>query len=326
MTDKVWNFTGEIKAFSNRTEVTSKQDKIGKRKCRFGGETDNSYLVVVYSAVSNSCNPMDYSPPGFSVHGIFQARILEWFAISFYRFLFGDTLCLHSVEYISHLHKRWRSKIRNYHPSVNNQAGRSRWDSSGEPHIRRSLFIGKIKKVIWQERRRRQNRKINKVQEKCRWSALSFSPPLWLTVFSWFLKIQQARLLLKVGVCLLSSLKPIKRQGWWKVYFQGQQPWGGRESGLLTKSQRPPPAATHSDNQRAWAFIDGRRGLTVERAQSALTARRWNCSCGGPTSIILLVLSTVDLQFQGQFVPISLRSALRIVAAYIMSTVWSWCS
>ena len=25
----------------------------------------------------------DYSPPGFSVHGIFQARILEWVAISF---------------------------------------------------------------------------------------------------------------------------------------------------------------------------------------------------------------------------------------------------
>ena len=27
-------------------------------------------------------NPMDYSPPGFSVHGILQARILEWVAIS----------------------------------------------------------------------------------------------------------------------------------------------------------------------------------------------------------------------------------------------------
>ena len=25
---------------------------------------------------------MDYSLPGFSVYGIFQARILEWFAIS----------------------------------------------------------------------------------------------------------------------------------------------------------------------------------------------------------------------------------------------------
>ena len=29
------------------------------------------------------CDPMDYSLPGSSVHGIFQARILEWAAISF---------------------------------------------------------------------------------------------------------------------------------------------------------------------------------------------------------------------------------------------------
>ena len=29
------------------------------------------------------CSPMDRSPPGFSVHGILQARILEWFAIPF---------------------------------------------------------------------------------------------------------------------------------------------------------------------------------------------------------------------------------------------------
>ena len=28
------------------------------------------------------CGPMDWSPPGSSVHGIFQARILEWAAIS----------------------------------------------------------------------------------------------------------------------------------------------------------------------------------------------------------------------------------------------------
>ena len=27
------------------------------------------------------CNPMDYSPPGFSVHGISQARTLEWVAM-----------------------------------------------------------------------------------------------------------------------------------------------------------------------------------------------------------------------------------------------------
>ena len=29
------------------------------------------------------CDPMDCSPPGFSVHGILQARTLEWVAISF---------------------------------------------------------------------------------------------------------------------------------------------------------------------------------------------------------------------------------------------------
>ena len=29
------------------------------------------------------CDPMDCSLPGFSVHGIFQARVLEWVAISF---------------------------------------------------------------------------------------------------------------------------------------------------------------------------------------------------------------------------------------------------
>ena len=29
------------------------------------------------------CDPMDCSLPGFSVHGILQARTLEWVAISF---------------------------------------------------------------------------------------------------------------------------------------------------------------------------------------------------------------------------------------------------
>ena len=31
------------------------------------------------------CNPMHCNPPGSSVHGILQARILEWVAISFSR-------------------------------------------------------------------------------------------------------------------------------------------------------------------------------------------------------------------------------------------------
>ena len=39
------------------------------------------------SEVAQSCptpsNPMDCSPPGSSVHGIFQARVLAWGAIAF---------------------------------------------------------------------------------------------------------------------------------------------------------------------------------------------------------------------------------------------------
>ena len=31
------------------------------------------------------CDPMDCSPPGSSVHGIFQARVLEWGVIAFSR-------------------------------------------------------------------------------------------------------------------------------------------------------------------------------------------------------------------------------------------------
>ena len=35
--------------------------------------------------MSNSCDPMDYSPPGSFVRGTSQARILEWVTISFSR-------------------------------------------------------------------------------------------------------------------------------------------------------------------------------------------------------------------------------------------------
>ena len=34
------------------------------------------------------CNPVDCSLPSSSIHGIFQARVLEWVAISFSRGIF----------------------------------------------------------------------------------------------------------------------------------------------------------------------------------------------------------------------------------------------
>ena len=55
------------------------------------GQSDPHFLTVSYAAAAAKslqscptlCDPMDCSPPGSSVHGILQARTLEWFAISF---------------------------------------------------------------------------------------------------------------------------------------------------------------------------------------------------------------------------------------------------
>ena len=43
------------------------------------------HTLLLLSRVRLFCGPMDYSAPGFSVHRISQARILEWVAISFSR-------------------------------------------------------------------------------------------------------------------------------------------------------------------------------------------------------------------------------------------------
>ena len=52
-------------------------------------------------------------------------------------------------------------------------------------------------------------------------------------------------------------------------------------------------------------------GLLIETAQSALIVIL-KLAIGGLTSVILIVLSTVSLQFQGQFVRISLRPVLKL--------------
>ena len=43
------------------------------------------YESEVAQSCPTLCDPMDCSPPGSSVHGILQARILKWVAISFSR-------------------------------------------------------------------------------------------------------------------------------------------------------------------------------------------------------------------------------------------------
>ena len=52
-------------------------------------QTPKAAYCMILSEVAQSCptlcDSMDCSLPGFSVHGIFQARVLEWVAISFSR-------------------------------------------------------------------------------------------------------------------------------------------------------------------------------------------------------------------------------------------------
>ena len=45
----------------------------------------NTFEVLVAQSYLTLCDPMDSSLPASSVHGIIQARILEWVAISFSR-------------------------------------------------------------------------------------------------------------------------------------------------------------------------------------------------------------------------------------------------
>ena len=50
--------------------------------------SEDKVKVLVTQSHPILCNPMACSPPGSSVHGISQAKILEWVAISFFRGIF----------------------------------------------------------------------------------------------------------------------------------------------------------------------------------------------------------------------------------------------
>ena len=75
------------------------------------------------SEIAQSCptlsDPMDCSLPGSSVHGIFQARVLEWVAIGLLRFL------------SLHIKKK---KMRPLYPKNNKQTGR---DPSASPYLKK---------------------------------------------------------------------------------------------------------------------------------------------------------------------------------------------
>ena len=55
------------------------------RKQQLKPDMKQCVCVLSRSVVSDSCDPTDCSLPGSSVHGILQARTLEWVAVSFCR-------------------------------------------------------------------------------------------------------------------------------------------------------------------------------------------------------------------------------------------------
>ena len=71
------------------------------------------------SEVAQSCptlsNPMDCSLPGSSVHGIFQATVLEWVAIAFSESLLGqlqfDIISSHLSGYAIQVQSLWGNQV-----------------------------------------------------------------------------------------------------------------------------------------------------------------------------------------------------------------------
>ena len=62
--------------------------------------------------------------------------------------------------------------------------------------------------------------------------------------------------------------------------------------------------------------------LHADTAQSALTVIL-KLVISVLSNVILVVLDTVSLQFQGQFVPVSLWPVLGTVAAHVLGAIWS---
>ena len=62
------------------------------------------FEALVAQSCLTLCNPMDWSPPGSSVHGISQARIMEWVAIPDQGLNVGLPHCRQILYHLSQVH------------------------------------------------------------------------------------------------------------------------------------------------------------------------------------------------------------------------------
>ena len=97
---------------------------------------------------------------------------------------------------------------------------------------------------------------------------------------------------------------------------------GNRGSRVADICPKADPCPWQAAGESFYRQIFGRGRLHAETAQTSLTVI-FKVVISGLASIILVVLGTVNLQFWGGLVPISLQSVLRIVAALTVGRVWS---
>ena len=71
---ELWNYSEE-----NNIKMMEKSKEV------YISNKSTKVKVLVAQLCPTLCDPMDCSPSDYSDHGIFQARILEWVAISFSR-------------------------------------------------------------------------------------------------------------------------------------------------------------------------------------------------------------------------------------------------
>ena len=73
------------KLYSGKTDYFRYAPSGGSWHRRVAGNLTQKQGCFVAKSCPTFCDPMDCSPPGSSLHGISQARLLEWVAISFCR-------------------------------------------------------------------------------------------------------------------------------------------------------------------------------------------------------------------------------------------------
>lgn len=95
--------------------------------------------------------------------------------------------------------------------------------------------------------------------------------------------------------------------------------------GSCPKADSMTPAHTDTLTLSRQELLSMEGAVPTQTAQSALMVVL-KLVISGLIMVFLTASSTVSLQFQGQFVNISLRPVLGIVTPYVMATVWASCS